>query len=93
MQFNWHPRMARRDSFGCILSGTFADERYTLLATPLPQPSESSTANRQTSRISWKGGFSNRRLIWSNASEELSLLCFRQGQQRLMAEGLTIAAR
>jgi hypothetical protein len=36
---------------------------------------------------------SNRRLIWSNASEELSLLCFRQGQQRFMAAELTIAGR
>jgi hypothetical protein len=32
----------------------------------------------------------NRRLIWSHDGEELSLLCFRTGQQRLMAAELTI---
>ncbi len=35
----------------------------------------------------------NRRFIWSNAGEELSLLCFRKGPQRLTAAELTITSR
>ncbi len=35
----------------------------------------------------------NTRLIWSSAGEELSLLCFRIGQQRLMAAELIITGR